>query len=239
MARPRILDQKLMEKIARKTGKPIPAVNGMVSRKANNLGTSAEAALIILAKQRGIGTSTYYRKLDATKQAEVRESLPGLFAVGGNRTVGVRARNRSAGKSGASKKASLKHVIEYLIQDEVLRARCEDILLASTNFDRPINQATQVLEDRIRKKAQPTKRLTGENLVGFSFNEEPTKTVLRIASNDSDDQRGFTQILRGIFPAFRNKTHHHIISVSREEAMCVCGFIDVLLRVVDSSTKIK
>jgi len=64
--------------------------------------------------------------------------------------------------------------------------------------------------------------------------------MLRVASQEEDDQRGFTQILRGIVPAFRNKTHHHIInSFSREEAMRVCGFIDVLLRVVDNSTKVK
>src|SRR5206468_1107234 len=108
----------------------------------------------------------------------------------------------------------------------------------SANFDRPINQATLVLEDRIRKKAQPPKRLVGENLVGYSFNENFSKTVLTVAGGDSDDQRGFTQMLRGIVPAFRNKTHHHIInSFSREEAMRVCGFIDVLLRVVDNATK--
>ena len=127
-----------------------------------------------------------------------------------------------------------------MIEDQELRSRCQDILMASANFDRPINQATLVLEDRIRKKVQPTQKLVGENLVGHAFNEEISKTVLRVASNDSDDQRGFTQMLRGIFAAFRNKTHHHIIkSFSREEAMRVCGFIDVLLRVVDNSVKMK
>jgi hypothetical protein len=97
--------------------------------------------------------------------------------------------------------------------------------MASSNFDRAINQATQILEDRIRTKAQPPQKLTGEKLVGYSF---------------KDDQRGFTQILRGIVPAFRNLTHHHIIDrVSREEAMRVCGFVDVLLRVVDNSVKVR
>ena len=140
----------------------------------------------------------------------------------------------------ASKRAVLKSAIEYLIVDDALLDRCGDILLASSNFDRPINQATLVLEDRIRKKAQPQKNLVGEGLVNFAFNEDLSRTVLRIASNDPDDQRGFTQILRGIVPAFRNKTHHHIINTfSREDAMRVCGFIDVLIRVVDHSVKIK
>ena len=77
-------------------------------------------------------------------------------------------------------------------------------------------------------------------MVSQAFNEQLAKTVLQIASNDPDDQRGFTQILRGIVPAFRNLTHHHVTDIfSRQDALRVCGFIDVLLRVVDGSTKVK
>jgi uncharacterized protein (TIGR02391 family) len=230
-----------MEKIAKKIGKKnITAVNGIVSRKASKLGISSEAALVILAREHGIGTSTYQRRLDSTRQAEVRDSLPALFVPGRVRLVGGRQKNVGRAKPAINKRASLKFAIEYLIQDQELRERCQDILLASANFDRPVNQATLVLEDRIRRRAQPPRRLVGENLVGYAFNDDISKTVLRVASKDADDQRGFTQMLRGIVPAFRNKTHHHIIdNFSREEAMRVCGFIDVLLRVVDNSAKIK
>jgi len=238
MARPRILDQQIMSKIAKKTGKKdFTSVNSMVSKKADKLGISSEAALIVLAKEYGIGTSTYQRKLDATKQAEVRDSLPGIFTTS-SRNIKETGKKNGDPKPTISKKASLKLTIEYLIQDQELRSRCQDILMASSNFDRPINQATLVLEDRIRRKAQPTKKLVGDNLVSFAFNEDLSKTLLRVASNDPDDQRGFTQILRGIVPAFRHKTHHHTInSFLREEAMRVCGFIDVLLRVIDDSVK--
>jgi len=241
MARPRILGLKIMSKIAKKLGKKdITAVNGIVSKKASKLGISAEAALILLAKEHGIGTSTYQRNLDVTKQAEVRDALPAIFAPTRTINHASKTKNGNGAKPTISKKASLKLAIEYLIEDQELRSRCQDILMASANFDRPINQATLVLEDRIRKKAQPTQKLVGENLVGYAFNEDISKTVLRIASNDADDQRGFTQILRGIVAAFRNKTHHHIVNnFSREDAMRVCGFIDVLLRVVDNSVKVK
>ncbi len=75
--------------------------------------------------------------------------------------------------------------------------------------------------------------------MGYAFNEEINRTVLRVASNEAEDQRGFTQILRGIVPAFRNKTHHHITNTfSREEALRVVGFIDVLLRIVDNSVMV-
>ncbi|HVS27898.1 MAG TPA: TIGR02391 family protein [Burkholderiales bacterium] len=227
-----------MSKVAKKIGKKnIIAVNSMVSRKAAKLGVSAEAALIILAKEYGIGTSTYQRSLEATKQAEIRDALPTIFAPGVRITNNVSKLTKKTAPI-RSKRAQLKLAIEYLIQDNELRDRCGDILLAPSKFDRPINQATLVLEDRIRKKAQPNKKLVGESLVNFAFNEDLSKTVLHVASNDPDDQRGFTQIIRGIVPAFRNKTHHHIInSFSREDAMRVCGFIDVLLRVVDNTVK--
>lgn len=200
MARPRILDQKIMSKVAKKLGKKnITAINGMVSRKASQLGISAEAALILLAKENGIGASTYQRNLDPMKQAEVRDALPAIFAPS-TRTVTSGRQLKHKGARQTTKRASLKSAIEYLIQDQELRDRCEDILLASSKFDRPINQATLVLEDRIRNKAKPAAKLVGENLVSFAFNESLSKTVLRVASNDADDQRGFTQILRGIVP---------------------------------------
>lgn len=241
MGRPRILDQGIMLKLAKKSGKHgLAPVNGMVSRRAAKLGVSAEAALVILAREHGIGAANYQRRLDATKQAEIRGALPSASPVINGNGSGRRAKTVRPATTGTGKKAALKAAIEDLIQDAELKGRCCDILLASANFDRPVNQATLVLEDRIRKKAQPPQRLVGENLVGYAFNEDLSKTVLRLASGDPDDQRGFTQIMRGIVPAFRNKTHHHIINnFSRQEAMRVCGFIDVLLRVVDNSVKTK
>ena len=118
-------------------------------------------------------------------------------------------------------------------------SRCKDILLARSHFDRPINQATLVLEDRIRNKAEPPTRLVGENLVRYAFNADLSRTVLKI-SNSPDEQRGFIFMIQGVVPAFRNLTHHHVTnSFTQKEALRVCSFIDVLLRVVDNSTKIR
>jgi len=230
-----------MAKLAKKLDKTnLAAINVMVSKRAAKLGISSEAALIVLAKENGIGTAIYQRKLDSTKQAEVRSSLPAIFASGERRIELPASRRANRNKPVISKKSALRLTIEYLIQDSVLLGRCQDILLASSNFDRPINQATQVLEDRIRKKVQPPTKLTGENLVNFAFNGDIAKTRLQFASNDADEQRRCTHFLRAIVPAFRNITHHHIInSFSREDAMRIVGFIDVLLRLVDNSKKVK
>jgi uncharacterized protein Ymh len=236
----RVLDQGIMSKLARKLGKRVVAINVMVSRLASKQGISSEAALVVLAKKNGIGAAIYQRKLDASKQAEVRESISAVSTPGAKKGNPIQSGRVAVARSAATSNLSLRLAIEYLIQDTVLLNRCRDILLARANYDRPINQATLILEDRIRTKAQPPKRLTGESLVGFAYNEDIAKTVLRVASNDPDDQRGLTQILRGIVPAFRNITHHHIVnSFSQAEAISLCGFIDVLLRAVDNSVKVK
>ena len=237
--RPRILDQKIMMKLAKKLGKSNTAdINKLVYGRASRQGISSEAALIQLAREHGIGTATYQGKLDPTKQAQARTNLPILLGSGIHRGGASTKPGRKG--SAPSAKVAYKAAIASLIQDVELRERCADLLVANKHFDRAINQATLVLEDRIRHKAQPPKKLVGENLVGFALNEELTKTFLQVSSGDSDDQRGFTQILRGIVPTFRNKTHHHVTaSFSREDAMRVCGFIDVLLRIVDSAQKVR
>lgn len=235
----RILDAKLVSKLAAKLRKKdATAIGKLVSGRAARLGISSEAALVLLAKENGIGASVYQRRLDPAKQTEIRAALPSILSGISRSARNHRSDQPRRIKGAVSRRAAWRVAVEYLIQDPELRSRCGDILLASGNFDRPVNQATLVLEDRIRKKAQPPKKLVGENLVSYAFNEEIGRTILTVQGNDSDDQRGFTQILRGVVPAFRNRTHHHLTNTfSREEALRVCGFVDVLLRVVDNSAK--
>ena len=242
MPRPPVLDKRIIDKVNAKLGRgSAHRVNSRVSWLAGKLGISAEAALVVLAKQHGVRTTVYQRTLSPEKQAEIRESLPSLFAVTNNRRSeadkSVVPQNNK--KRQTNQRAQWRLAVEYMIQDNVLLDRTISNLMARRHFDIPINQATLILEERIRQKAKPPKRMVGEELVGFAFNPEIPQTVLKI-SDDPDDQRGFTFILRGMVSAFRNKTHHHLIdSFTREEALRVCGFVDVLLGVVDKSTKVK
>lgn len=228
-----------MKKLAAKTGKrDLVAVNKMISARAARAGISSEAALVVLAKENGIGTAVYLRSLDGAKQAEVRNTGTSASTMLPRATATRGSSARTHARTPTDRQR-IQAAIDFVISDPDLRSRCGAPLKASSNFDIAVNQATLVLEDRIRRKAQPTQRLVGENLVSYAFNEDLSRTVLQVASNSSDDQRGFTQMLRGAVPAFRNSTHHHIISFSREEAMRVCGFIDVLLRVVDNAVKVR
>ena len=233
-----ILDPKLLAKLAAAKRKSEKYIRETVSKFAQRHGVSSEAALVVMARQSGVGTAVYQRKLDPPKQSEVRDLLTRSAP---EHTATTRAGKQPTPRTKpASKRASLKTATRHLLQDAELRGRCLDLLDARSRFDRAISQATLVLEDRIRKKAKPQTPMTGESLVNFAFKDDIAKTVLRVASGQADDQRGFTNILRGIVPAFRNQTHHHVTeSFSQEDAILVVGFVDVLLRVVESAVDMR
>ena len=95
-----ILDPKIMAKIAERSGRKNPSsVSVMISQKASKLGISSEAALIIIAKKHGIGTSVYQRSLDPAKQAEVRAAistqLPATATVSVSRRPSLPSRSAS------------------------------------------------------------------------------------------------------------------------------------------------
>jgi hypothetical protein len=99
-----------------------------------------------------------------------------------------------------------------------------------------VNQATLVLEDRIRSKAKKGTGSHGVDLVNEVLKTKISDTVLRV-SDDPGEHEGFCHICRGVVGAFRNPTHHRLIeSMTREEALKVCAFIDNLLRVIDQAT---
>jgi Protein of unknown function (Hypoth_ymh) len=133
------------------------------------------------------------------------------------------------------------HIVEIgslynSIKDAELKSRCSDLLSAAGNFDRVINQATLVLEDRIRTKSGIDKPLAGVQLVNAVLNADISKTILQISDN-VEEHEGVCHICRGLMLSFRNPTHHHILDkYIREEALKLCAFIDNILLLVDNAT---
>ena len=63
------------------------------------------------------------------------------------------------------------------------------------------------------------------------------KNTLLLVSQDQGEQEGFSHIVRGMVGAFRNPTHHEISDrFTREDALKVCAFVDLLLQVIDDAT---
>ena len=119
------------------------------------------------------------------------------------------------------------------MKDPILRDRCNDLLRAHDHYDRAVNQATLVLEDRLRKKTDKFPGLTGAQLVNALVKAEPDKSPI-VLSSDPGEQKGFSDIMRGIMAAHRNPTHHAIHDMSQLDAARICSYIDVLLEIVDA-----
>ena len=118
------------------------------------------------------------------------------------------------------------------IKDEELKTRCADILSAPGNFDRVINQSTQVLEDRIRKIARIDGSVVGVTLINKALNTDLKKSILIISEN-LEEHEGICHICRGLMLSFRNPTHHMLTDrFSREEALKLCAFIDSILQII-------
>ena len=122
------------------------------------------------------------------------------------------------------------------IHDEELRARCVDLLSAPSRFDRVVNQATLVLEDRIRQKSG-IQGFEGTKLVNEACKSVSRESVL-ILDHDNSVHEGLVHTLRGMMMGYRNQAHHTVNNqMTREESLKICGFIDVLLSVVETARK--
>ncbi len=126
------------------------------------------------------------------------------------------------------------------IENTELQKRCLDILSSKDAFDRVINQATQVLETAIKKKANlEDTKLTGLNLVSKVIAPKKENTILLFSENP-ELQEAYAFLYKGIIGAYRNPTHHTTDYVcTRQDALKVCGFIDFLLKELEHSKNIK
>ena len=176
------LDERLLEKLVGRVGKPKKYVREQISKRASRQGISSEAVLILWAKELGIGTARYQHGLQPYIREEVRDTLPAFFA--GERTVADSERAKEKSKRPVKRSAMLSAAIEYLLEDEELRNRCADLLKARANYDRVFREATTVLDDRL-KKLSGAKKINPAELTAKVLH--PSSALLRVSS-DNDEQ---------------------------------------------------
>ncbi len=113
------------------------------------------------------------------------------------------------------------------ISDDVLRQRCLDLLNAQGDFDRPVNQALIVLEDRVRTMARLPATAVGKSLMRGAFgNDGPI-----ILSDIRSEQEGWRSQFVGMYAMLRNPTSHGIVETyDRDDAVAVVFYVDFLLR---------
>jgi uncharacterized protein (TIGR02391 family) len=220
------LDQQLVEKLAKRLRKKPQYIREQLSRKAGRLGITSEAALVAWCQQEGMGTARFLNRQPPSVREEARN------ARGGAAAPAPRNGTKSARAKGHKPASSLKPVLDLLLQDQELRGRCGDLLMAKKHFDRAFREATTVLDDRV-KRISTIKGLNPIALVGKALSPDPAKAVVEVSA-EKDEQEGFFSISKGVMLAFRNPTHHQLSNkFTREDALKFCGFIDALLAVLN------
>lgn len=140
-----------------------------------------------------------------------------------------------------------KEILPVLpIVDEDLRKRCSDLLSAPRCFDRVINQATQVLEARLRECVSHEKLVellpqakdhTGEKLVNRLLGPANPPVII---SSEQSEREAFHKMVVGIIAYLRNPSHHFLDdSTERSLAWSVVGLVDSILSQLDNAYPIK
>lgn len=220
MAKPR-LNPALLAKMAKKKRATAQRIREGISHRASRIRVAPEAAQLIWADQMRIGIGGALGKLPPHIQQQVREHTSGKDDRRADRTHGS-ARARNGRRTGDP----LREAVNRLITDPDLVEDCADTLKASRRFGRAIASATTILEHRLRKIAKAGKETKAPALVTKVLH---AKAPLIRISDDDDEQNGYFSLAMGTFQALRNPAHHRRENVSREHAIIICGFVNIIL----------
>ena len=141
-----------------------------------------------------------------------------------------------------------KYVPKKISQDQInniynsitnvdLKERCVDLISADNHYDRVFNQATQVLENCIKIKANLLNtKLIGMNLVSKAIHSKLDQTIL-VFSRDESEQEAWAALFKGIIGVYRNPSHHGLqFECTREDAIKFCSYVDLLIKEIDKSS---
>jgi hypothetical protein len=221
------LNSGLLRRMSDRTGKPVKYVREQISKRARSQNIGSAAAQLLWARLLGLGVATALAQATPEVRQELHMSAePKRVHTPTQREQTNRHRRLAP---------ITDQTIRALINDQELYGRCKDLFRAKRHFDRVIREATTLLDDRLKTKSG-IHYLSPENLVGRAINPDPDKTVIEVSSNAAE-QTGFHNICKGIMLAFRNRAHHSLSdSFTREDALKFCGFLDIVLGMIDSST---
>jgi Protein of unknown function (Hypoth_ymh) len=226
------LDQGILKKLAKKTGKKEQYLREQISRRAARQGITSPAAEILWARDFGIGTGRYLSTLPAHIQDQVRDGV----STGGRPARAPRGAEAKATRTRAIADP-VRAAIDTLLSDPELRKRCSDLLKGSGPYDRAIREATTILDHRLKKLGDITGYMNPADVVGKVLSPDPNKAIIKV-STEAAEQEGMFNICKGLTLAFRGPLHHTLKDhMTRQEAVKFCGFIDTLLGVLTEATK--
>jgi hypothetical protein len=125
------------------------------------------------------------------------------------------------------------------IRDPILRKRCLDLFAQfredgeHERLDTVVNEATRILEDRLRLLSGAPTTCVGVDLAKYAF-AGPSPQL--IVSDISSEQEAAHLLYRGVFGLVRNSVHHRLVgTLQPERVLQVVGMIDYLVSVAEAA----
>lgn len=129
------------------------------------------------------------------------------------------------------------------IRDPELRSRCLDLFAQfredgqHDRLDTVVNEATRILEDRLRSLSGAPATCVGVDLAKRAFG--PPSPLL-IVSEVGPEQDAAHLLYRGVFGFVRNSVHHRLVgTLQPERVLQVVGMVDYLISVAEAARREK
>jgi hypothetical protein len=129
------------------------------------------------------------------------------------------------------------------IRDPGLRKRCLDLFAQfredgqHDRLDTVVNEATRILEDRLRSLSSAPATCVGVDLAKHAFGPPSPRLVV---SDIGAEQESAHLLYRGVFGFIRNSVHHRLVgALQPERVLQIVGMIDYLLSVAEAARRQK
>ena len=172
-----------------------------------------------------------------SKREQLNRALAfqGLF-LGENGKLQEAPKATSLSKKVATSDVANEMLANRNIHPDVL-AFCENEL-TNGNYFHAVLEATKSVAEKIRNKTGL--RLDGAKLIQRAIQTNPPRLALNTMETQSeqDEQRGFGNLLTGLFLMYRNPLSHEprsTWSISKDDAIDVLSFISLIHRRIDSA----
>jgi hypothetical protein len=129
------------------------------------------------------------------------------------------------------------------IRDPVLRKRCLDLLAQfredgqHDRLDTVVNEATRILEDRLRSLSAAPPTCVGVDLAKLALCPPSPRLIV---SDVGPEQEAAHLLYRGLFGFVRNSAHHRLLgTLQPERVLQIVGMVDYLISVAEAARREK
>ncbi|MCE7579455.1 TIGR02391 family protein [Aliivibrio fischeri] len=163
------------------------------------------------------------------------------FNIGENGKVGTVTKSNTISEAAARAYKLKDHLVSRNVHPDVLKYCKEELVV--DNYFHAVFEATKSVADKIRNKTGLTS--DGSALVdeAFSFKQVPHLALNSLVSeSEKSEQKGFMNLLKGLFGTFRNTTAHApkiTWAIEEIDALDILSMVSLVHRRLDKAVQAK